>query len=190
MSTHSLQGRLVLRHEALGLPVSSHGAYQGRASPKRMTDSKEEGSSEAPSNAYCLAKNATCQKRMSGTGKENVRASTMVFIGKHTSLKGGVVCSPGSNISDTPGLPFVWDHVPRTPTPILLGQGPFSTAEPSARPGTHHGVVKGPTSRPSLPRSKSGVKKGLDMKEVFRTQGMLEQQDPVTSESEILSCRK
>ena len=92
----------------------------------------------------------------------------MVFIGKHTFLEGGVVCSPGSNISDTPAwLALAWHHVPRTPTPILLGQGPFSTGEPWARPGTHHGVAKGPTGWLSLPRSESGVKKGLDMKELF-----------------------
>ena len=128
MSRHCLQGRLVLRHEALGLPVSSHGAYQGRASPKRMTDSKEEGKMRGT--VKCLLPGK--ERNLS---EENVRTWERECESEHHGVyreayfpRGeGEFVVPVATLLGTPGFAWAWHHVPRTPTPILLGQGPLST---------------------------------------------------------------
>jgi hypothetical protein len=153
MSTHSLQGRLVLRHEALGLPVSSHGAYQGRASPKRMTDSKEEG--ELRGTVKCLLPG-----KERSLSEENVRTWERECESEHDGVYREAYFPQGRGGSVVPvatllGTGLLWPSITslERQLPILLEQGPVWTGEPSARPGTSLQQSSiGPTGQSSLPQ--------------------------------------
>lgn len=106
-----------------------------------MTDSKEEGELRGTVKCLLPGKERSCLKRMSEPGKENVRASTMVFIGKHTSPRREGFVVPVATLLGTPGL--LWPGITslERQLPILLGQGPLWTGEPLARPGTRYRVA-------------------------------------------------